>query len=107
MALLYGDLLMNVLYRVRPYEKIEGSANELFDKWMERCKESVRKGDRKEFKQYVRQIVDDFDNLELKDIQKPKVGIVGEILVKYHPTANNNLVDILEAEGAEVVVPDL
>lgn len=107
MALLYGDLLMNVLYRVRPYEKVEGSANALFDTWMERCKESVRKGDRSEFKQYVQEIVDDFDNLELRDIQKPKVGIVGEILVKYHPTANNNLVDILEAEGAEVVVPDL
>lgn len=107
MAVLYGDLLMNVLYRVRPYEKIKGSANALFDKWMEKCKDSVRSGNRKEFKQYVQEIVDDFDNLELRDVRKPKVGIVGEILVKYHPTANNNLVDILEKEGAEVVVPDL
>jgi len=107
MALLYGDLLMNVLYRVRPYEKVKGSANELFNYWMEKCKKSSMRGDRSEFKQYVKEIVDDFDNLELLDIEKPKVGIVGEILVKYHPTANNNLVDILEAEGAEVVVPNL
>lgn len=88
-------------------EKIKGSANKLFDYWMEKCKKSSMRGDRSEFKQYVKEIVDDFDNLELLDIEKPKVGIVGEILVKYHPTANNNLVDILEAEGAEVVVPNL
>ena len=53
------------------------------------------------------EIVRDFDNLERKDIVKPKVGIVGEILVKFSPTANNHLVELLEAEGAEAVMPDL
>lgn len=107
MSVLYGDLLMNVLYRVRPYEKVKGAANTLFNKWMKKCKETVQYGKRRYFKENIKEIVKDFDHLEIKDTVKPKVGIVGEILVKYHPTANNNLVDILEAEGAEVVVPDL
>lgn len=107
MAVLYGDLLMRVLYRVRPYEKIKGSANLLYEKWVERCMESLRTGNRDAFKKNVRGIVKDFDELEINNTEKPKVGIVGEILVKYHPTANNDIVDILEKEGAEVVVPDL
>ncbi|GAA0236097.1 2-hydroxyacyl-CoA dehydratase [Metaclostridioides mangenotii] len=107
MAAIYGDLLMRVLYRVRPYEKVEGSTDALFKKWNDICKESLVKGKLSEFKKNVNSIVNDFDNLEIFDIQKPKVGLVGEILVKFHPVANNNLVDILEAEGAEAVVPDL
>ena len=55
----------------------------------------------------IKNIVEEFDKLEIKDIKKPKVGVVGEILVKYHPTANNNIVEVLEGEGAEVVVPEL
>lgn len=107
MAIMYGDLLMRVLYRVRPYESIKGSANLLLERWVEKCIESVKVGDKKVFKENIYKIVEDFDNLEIEDIKKPKVGIVGEILVKYHPTANNDIVDILEREGAEVVVPDL
>ncbi|WP_027626818.1 2-hydroxyacyl-CoA dehydratase [Clostridium lundense] len=107
MSLIYGDLLMRVLYRVRPYEKIKGSADLLFNKWMKKCKTNVRDGNRKRFKENIYNIVKDFDNLEINDILKPKVGVVGEILVKFHPTANNNIVDILEKEGAEAVVPDL
>lgn len=107
MALVYGDLFMRVVYRVRPYEKIAGSANLLYEKWVERCKESVRSGKRGTFKKYVRQIVEDFDNLEINDVKKPKVGLVGEILVKFHPTANNSIVDIVEREGCEAVMPDL
>lgn len=106
-ALMYGDLLMRVLYRVRPYEKIPGSANLLYEKWVERCKESVKSGSLKLFRKNIRQIVDDFDNLEITNVRKPRVGLVGEILVKFHPTANNNIVDIIEAEGAEAVMPDL
>ncbi|TDT51886.1 2-hydroxyacyl-CoA dehydratase [Fonticella tunisiensis] len=107
MALVYGDLLMRVLYRVRPYEKIPGSANLLYEKWNRKCKESVRRGNRKQFKEYVKGIVKDFDSLEINDIKKPRVGLVGEILVKFHPTANNNVVEMIEREGAEAVVPDL
>lgn len=107
-GLIYGDLLMRVLYRVRPYEKFPGSANLLYEYWVNRCQESLKTGKRKEFTENIRQIVQDFDNLEInEDIIKPKVGVVGEILVKFHPTANNNIVELLEAEGAEAVVPDL
>ncbi len=107
-GLIYGDLLMRVLYRVRPYEKFPGSANLLYDYWVNRCQESLKKGTRKDHADNIRQIVQDFDKLELyEDMIKPKVGVVGEILVKFHPTANNNIVELLEAEGAEAVVPDL
>ncbi|BAH07982.1 2-hydroxyacyl-CoA dehydratase [Clostridium kluyveri] len=107
MALLYGDLFMRVLYRVRPYEKIKGSANLLYEEWVKECKKNVVNGNHREFKENIYNIVEDFDNLEIKSIVKPRVGVVGEILVKFHPTANNNIVDILESEGVEVVVPDL
>ena len=104
---MYGDLFMRVLYRVRPYEAIPGSANELYESWVAKCQENVKNGNMKEFKKNVYQIVKDFDELPLLDIKKPRVGLVGEILVKFHPTANNQIVDIIEAEGGEAVMPDL
>ncbi len=108
MGLTYGDLFMRLLYRVRPYEKVPGSANSLYGQWVARCQESLRSGGRKEFKENIYNIVADFDNFEIhEDLIKPRVGVVGEILVKFHPTANNNIVELLEAEGAEAVVPDL
>ena len=106
-ALVYGDLLMRVLYKVRPYEKVAGSANKLYEKWVVKCKESCGTGNHKQFKKNVWDIVKDFDNLDISNLKKPKVGLVGEILVKFHPTANNNIVDIIENEGAEAVMPDL
>ncbi len=107
-GVVYGDLLMRVLYKVRPYEKMSGSADRLYEKWNQKCKESLQNAKRKEFKKNLKQIVQDFDNLEIKeDLEKPKIGIVGEILVKFHPTANNNVIEFLESEGAEAVVPDL
>jgi len=107
MALIYGDLLMNVLYRVRPYERIKGSASKLYEKWAEICKKSLKFADRRIFKQIIGEIVREFDELEIINEVKPKVGLVGEILVKFHPTANNNVVSIVEAEGAEAVMPGL
>jgi predicted CoA-substrate-specific enzyme activase len=106
-ALLYGDLFIRVLYRIRPYEKIKGSSNILFEKWEKKCKENVRNGNLITFKKNIYEIVEAFDSLEINDVAKPRIGIVGEILVKFHPTANNNIVDIIENEGAEAVVPDL
>ena len=80
MGLIYGDLLMNVLYRVRPYERIVGSANKLYEKWAGICKRSLEFADRKIFKQIIREIVREFDGLEIVNEVKPKVGLVGEIL---------------------------
>jgi len=107
MALVYGDLFMRVLYRTRPYERFPGSAQLLYEKWRESAKQTIRTGNKRTFHHNIREIIRDFDHLELMDIKKPKVGIVGEILVKYHPTANNDIVNIIEQGGAEAVVPDL
>ena len=106
-ALIYGDVFMRVLYKTRPYEAVPGSANALHEKWLNIVKKSVVNAKQSEFKKNIRGIINDFDNLPLKDIKKPRVGIVGEILVKFLPLANNFLVDLLEAEGAEAVCPDL
>jgi predicted CoA-substrate-specific enzyme activase len=107
MACVYGDLFMRVLYRTRPYERFPGSADLLYQKWNERARENIREGSKRKFHQNIKGIIRDFDHLELLDIKKPRVGIVGEILVKYHPTANNDIVNIIEEGGAEAVVPDL
>ena len=107
-SLVYGDLFMRVLYRTRPYEKVPGSANKLHAKWEQICIDSMTGKNKRSFNQNVRDIVKAFDNLPIyEDMRKPRVGIVGEILVKFSPSANNHLVDVLEAEGAEAVVPDL
>ena len=108
MAVVLGDTLMRTTYRTRPYEKVKGSVNLMYNKWVESCHEVVASGSYKRFKTAIEEIVNDFDNIELDEsIVKPKVGIVGEILVKFHPNANNDIFSLLEEEGAEVVVPDL
>ncbi|KRQ87213.1 R-phenyllactate dehydratase activator [Caloramator mitchellensis] len=107
MAVVYGDLLNRLILRTRPYEKVKGNANELFEEWKFSIFENIKNGSLKQFKENIWDIVKDFDNVKVENIQKPRVGIVGEILVKYHPTANNEIVKILEEEGAEAVQPDL
>ncbi|MDR2903979.1 MAG: acyl-CoA dehydratase activase-related protein, partial [Clostridiales bacterium] len=106
-ALVYGDLMSRLLYKTRPYEAEKGAADQLFDAWMQRLKQSVRTGNLNTYKKNMYLAVAAFDRLPLLDIEKPRVGVVGEILVKFHPTANNDIVSLLEAEGAEAVVPDL
>lgn len=107
-SLIYGDVLMRVLYRMRPYELTPGSANALYEKWNAKLKEDLRKPSIRRFKENCKQLVKEFDALPIDEsLKKPRVGIVGEILVKFLPTANNHLVDLLEAEGAEAVCPDL
>ncbi|QEH69629.1 2-hydroxyacyl-CoA dehydratase [Cellulosilyticum sp. WCF-2] len=107
MGILYGDLLMRVLYRVRPYEAVPGSANALYEKWCRIGKENVATGNQQHFKKNVEQLIHEFDTLPLTDVKKPRVGLVGEILVKFHPYANNEVVETIEAEGGEAVMPDL
>lgn len=107
LATIYGDLLLRVTQATRPYEKIPGATNALHRKWAQKAIDNLESANIFTFNKNVRAIVKDFDTLERIDIKKPKVGIVGEILVKYHPTANNQLVKVLEAEGVEVCVPEL
>jgi len=108
MGMLYGDLLMRVLYRIRPYEKVPGSANQLYDYWAHKCKQALFNGNKFAFGDNVFAIVRDFDNFPIvQDTIKPKVAVVGEIFLKYHPTANNHIMSLLESEGAEAVVSDL
>lgn len=107
-SIVYGDLLMRVKNRVKPYEKVPGSTERLYEKWMARCQEELLHGNYFRYQSTVHAIVEEFDWLPIhEDVWKPRVGIVGEILVKYHPVANNRLEDFLAAEGAEVVMPDL
>ena len=108
-AVVYGDLMMRCLYRVRPYEKVPGSAEALHQKWQKKCVEALTgKHSMHQYSQYCHQIVREFDELPIDErVRKPRVGVVGEILVKYMPLANNHLVELLEREGAEAVVPDL
>ena len=108
MSIVIGDTLMRATYRTRPYEKVKGSVNELYKKWVAKCHKVIESGNYSEYKRTIKNIVNDFDNIELNEnIKKPKVGIVGEILVKFHPNANNDVYSLLEEEGTEVVVPDL
>ena len=105
----FGDILMKCVYRMRPYELEEGIVNRKHKIWEQRViafvtGSSVSHGT---FKKMCREMVHDFDTIPISDEKKPRVGIVGEILVKFLPAANNHLADLLEAEGAEPVVPDL
>ena len=108
-AIVFGDIFMRCLYRMRPYEAVPGSANAMHQKWLKECSRFLSKKAPTHlgFTKLCKDIIDDFDHLTIRSIQKPKVGIVGEILVKFMPAANNHLVELLESEGAEAVVPDL
>ena len=106
-AAMYGDLFQRLLYATRPYEAEPGSAEGIMKIYEEAIFQNCRDGKVSVYKKLVKKIVDEYDRLPLRDIHKPKVGVVGEILVKYHPDANNNIVDIIEKEGGEAVVLDL
>lgn len=108
-GIIYGDLLMRMVYRMRPYEFFHGQIEQIYQKWHKNCLISLSspKIDMKHFYENCRNMINDFDNLPLKDIpRRPRVGIVGEVLAKFMPLANNHLADLLESEGAEVVMPD-
>ena len=107
-ALLYGDLIMQLLYRVRPYEAEAGSADALYDRMMAEAKGVLLSASRRSFYGLCQRTVDAFEALPLvNDRSKPRVGVVGEILVKFHPTANNQVVRVIEQEGCEANVPGL
>ena len=106
-TVIYGDLLQKMLTKNRAYEINKGESKKLFDSWMEKCKHLIEHSSNKQFKQSIYDIVSDFEKIELDTSkEKPKVGIVGEVLIKYHPFGNNFVADVLENEGAEVILPD-
>lgn len=108
LSLVMGDLLMRVLYRTRPYEAVPGSADALEKKWEERGRKVASTGSPIGYIRFVHGAVADFDRLALvHDRSKPRIGVVGEILVKFHPDANGEIVKRIEEEGGEAVVPDL
>ena len=109
MAAEFGDIFMRCVYRMRPYEKEPGSVNAMHHKWLAKVQSFVagKRVSLFRFRKLCTEIIRDFDRIPLRDIQKPRVGVVGEILVKFSPAGNNHLVELLESEGAEVVVPDL
>ncbi len=109
LAAQFGDIFMRCVYRMRPYEATPGSVNAVHQKWLAVCREFVceKHLSFRKFNRLCREIIRDFDQIPILDIKKPRVGIVGEILVKFSPAGNNHLVELLEQEGAEAVVPDL
>jgi predicted nucleotide-binding protein (sugar kinase/HSP70/actin superfamily) len=108
MALLFGDALMRMLYRTRPYEAEPGSADELAASWSARAADSLERSGPFRFYRELRAMVRDFEELPLRDVpRKARIGVVGEILVKFHPDANGRIVEEIEAEGCEAAVPDL
>lgn len=106
-GVIYGDLLQKLLNRNKPYEIHKGESEELYNKWIEKGRTLTAKSTIKQFRDSIYEMVNDFEKIEIDtSIKKPKVGVVGEILIKYHPFGNNNIVKMLEDEGAEVIVPD-
>ena len=105
----FGDILMKCIYRMRPYELKKGSVDRMHRKWEKRCIRflSDRRCNYITFKTICKRMIREFDEIPVSHERKPRVGIVGEILVKFLPAANNYLAELLEKEGAEAVVPDL
>ena len=108
-ALVIGDVLMKVTNATRPYEAVPGSTDALYKKWSDIVKAEIDKHafTKRTSNRLIKAIIKDFDELERLDVKKPKVGVVGEILVKFSPVANRDIIRLLEKEGAEGVMPDL
>ena len=105
----FGDIFMRCVYRMRPYEATPGSVDALHKEWLAKVQKfvSAKHISIPKFRRMCTEIIRDFDAVPVLDIKKPRVGVVGEILVKFSPAGNNHLVELLESEGAEAVVPDL
>ena len=107
-AVVYGDALMQCVLATRPYEINPGSADALCDYWIKKLRERITKANIFQYSKYIKNIIDDFDNLPVdKSKPRPRVGVVGEIYVKFHPSANNNINELIEKEGGEVVTSGL
>ena len=107
-ALIYADLLMNLQNQCKVYEKNKGDTDLVCEKWLAKLTSQdtslYLKGGKKA-KDIYKSILNDFAAIEKTDMPRLKVGIVGEIFVKYSPLGNNNLADFLVKNGAEPVIP--
>jgi len=107
-AVVYGDALMQCVLATRPYETNPGSTDALCDYWIKKLRDNITSASLRQYNKYIKEIIHDFDNLPVnKDVQKPRVGVVGEIYVKFHPSANNHINELIEKEGGEVVTSGL
>ena len=107
LAVSYGDILMKLLYHTRPYEINKGESEKMYNTWNERVKINIQNGSFFEYKRNITNIIEDFSNIKTSSEKKVKVGIVGEILVKFSPFANNHLAEFIENEGGEVYTSSL
>ena len=109
-AMLYGDVIVDLANQVRPYEVRPGDADRMLERWEDELVKSFDQGRRMRYAQFVKtiqEITADFSCIEVRQEEKVKVGVVGEIYVKFSPLGNNNLEQFLLSEGCEVVVPGL
>ncbi len=108
-AVTYGDLLMTLVNQTKPYENEPGTAEARAEEWTRRLTDEMANNviRYKKIKENYRKIVRDFEAIPKTVTEKVKVGVVGEIFVKYSPLGNNDLEAFLVSEGAEVVVPGL
>ncbi len=102
----YGDMLLKMSNRTRAHELTPGDTDLALKEIHPIIVKNVISGSYVKFRSNINKVVNRFDEIKLDDINKPKVGIVGEILVKYHPTANNQLIKVIEENGGEAVVPE-
>lgn len=106
-GIVYGDTLMQCLLATRPYEKVKGSAEALVHHWLAKAKQDLYKATIRRYSQNIAAIVRDFEALALAPRNRPRVGLVGEIYVKFHPDANNHIIERIEQEGGEVITSGL
>ncbi len=110
MALCYGDLIMLMNNQTTPYEINKGDSQKIVDKWTKKLSEQFRDGKgwtSKAMRANMTEVAEDFDNIPVKIIPKVKVGVVGEIYVKYSALANNGLEEFLASQDCEVNVPGI
>ncbi len=109
-ALTYGDLLMLLKNQTKPYEVTPGESDALVDSWIQKLTRLFEEGkafSQREVREYFDQITQSFADIQRRDVEKIKVGVVGEIYVKYSPLANNDLEQFLFEQGCEVMVPGI
>lgn len=106
-SIYYGDLIMHLYHKCRPYEVMPGDSDQVVEKWTAYLAQLSQKPGFFNTRKYYKEIIKDFSGIQKREVEKVKVGIVGEIYMKFSPLGNNNLEEFLLAEGAEVVMSGL